>query len=92
MDNKSLLKQISNGKDSKTASSGFNLPGSDKVKQIFKKTSKKQLFDFSLFAVGIFLMYKFGKDAADSLENQVPTEKQMIEMMKQMQGPGAMPM
>ena len=36
-------------------------------------------------------MYRFGKSAADTIDNQMPTEKSMMDMMKQMQGPPGMP-
>ena len=36
-------------------------------------------------------MYKFGKGVAETIDNQMPTEKGMMDMMKSMQGgPGGM--
>ena len=38
------------------------------------------------------LIYKYGKGMAEAIDNQMPTEKSMMEMMKGMQGgPGGMP-
>ena len=45
--------------------------------------------DVAVFAVGIYLMYKFGQTVADSIDNQMPTEKSMMDMMKSMQPGGA---
>ena len=56
------------------------------MKSFFAKSSKKQALDMALFSVGIVVMYKFGKSVADSLDNQMPTEKSMMDMMKQMPG------
>ena len=36
-------------------------------------------------------MYKFGKSMAETIDNQMPTEKSMMEMMKGMQGGPGMP-
>lgn len=49
------------------------------------------MVDIVLFSAGIYLMYRFGKAMAETLDNQMPTEKNMMEMMKQMQGPPGMP-
>ena len=59
--------------------------------KIVKDTNKKQVFDGMLFAVGIYLMYQFGKSVAETIDNQMPTEKSMMDMMKSMQGPPGMP-
>ena len=40
------------------------------------------MVDLVLFSAGIYLMYKFGKTVAESLDNQMPTEKSMMDMMK----------
>ena len=61
------------------------------MKKSLGKTSPKQALDIVLFAAGIYVMYRFGKSVADTIDNQMPTEKSMMEMMKQMQGPGMMP-
>ena len=68
----------------------MTVPGLETVKKALKKTSPKQMFDVVLFTAGIYLMYKFGKGVADSLDNQMPTEKSMMEMMRGMPGPGGM--
>jgi hypothetical protein len=36
-------------------------------------------------------MYRFGRSAAETIDNQMPTEKNMMEMMRSMQGPGMGP-
>ena len=38
------------------------------------------------FSIGIYLMYKFGKEVAETIDNQMPTEKGMMDMMQSMQG------
>eukprot|EP00347_Sterkiella_histriomuscorum_P020060 403339252 len=92
MDNKQLLKQLSSGKAQPASSSRkLNLPGFDALKKQLGKASPKQVVDLVLFSAGIYLMYKFGKTVAESLDNQMPTEKSMMDMMKQMQGPPGMP-
>jgi len=90
--NKLLLKNLK-GKGGDKQKSSFNIPGLDSVKKSLGKTSPKQALDIFLFATGIYVMYRFGKSVADTIENQMPTEKSMMEMMKQMQtgGPGMMP-
>ena len=50
------------------------------------KKSRRQMLDFTIFATGVYLMYKFGKGMNESIENQMPTEKKMMEMMREMQG------
>jgi len=50
-----------------------------------QKTRRKQAFTALTFSVAVLLMWKFGKDISDSIENQMPTEKKMLEMMKEMQ-------
>ena len=49
------------------------------------------MVDIALFSAGIYVMYRFGKYAADTIDNQMPTEKGMMDMMKSMGGPGGAP-
>lgn len=83
-DNKQLLKSLSQSKGSekKQSSSPLTVPGLETVKKQFAKVSAKQAVDLILFSAGIYLMYKFGKSVADTIDNQMPTEKNMMEMMK----------
>ena len=53
--------------------------------KLLKNTKPKVVIDLVLFSAGILLMYKFGKMVAEELDNQMPSEKGMIEMMKTMQ-------
>lgn len=89
--NKQLLKQLTQGKGGDRKSSGLKIPGLEPLKKALGKTSGKQLVDVVLFSAGIYIMYKFGKSVADTIDNQMPTEKSMMEMMKSMQGGPGMP-
>ena len=89
-DNKQLLKSLSQGKQSSKGIS-VQVPGLDVIKKMLKKTSPKQVVDVVIFSAGIYLMYKFGKSVAETIDNQMPTEKGMMDMMKNMQGPGMPP-
>lgn len=90
-DKKQLLKSLSSANTS-SKKAAVTIPGAEAIKKLLKKTSAKQVVDVVLFASGIFLMYKFGKSAADTLDNQMPTEKSMLDMVKSMQGgPGMGP-
>ena len=82
-DKKQLLKSLSSAQPASKKSS-VTLPGAETLKKLMKKTSAKQIVDVVLFSTGIYLMYRFGKSAADSLENQMPTEKSMLDMVKGM--------
>ena len=93
MENKTLLKQLSQGKESSRPSKGYSIPGVDQLKKLVGKASTKQVVDLALFSAGIFLMYKFGKSVAETIDNQMPTEKSIMDMMKSnMGGPMPMPM
>lgn len=98
--NKQLLKSLSQGKGAQ-ANKGSALqqmmgalkavPGVEQLQKNLKNTKPKQVIDMTIFAIGIYLMYKFGKAVAESIENQMPSEKSMMDMMRQMQGPPGMP-
>ncbi len=89
--NSILLKQISKGKDQPSASYKLTIPGLESMKKLLGKTSKKNAIDLALFSAGIYVMYRFGKSVAESIDNQMPTEKSMMDMMKSMPGAGGMP-
>ena len=85
MQNKNILKELSSGKSGKTTGGrklAINIPGLDALKKSLAKTSTKQAVDIALFTVGIYIMYRFGKSVAQTLDNQMPTEKSMMDMMK----------
>ena len=67
------------------------IPGIEALRKQFKATKPKQLVDITIFALGIYIMYKFGKSLGETIDNQMPTEKSMMEMMRSMQGPPGMP-
>ena len=92
MENKALLQQLTQSKEA-SRSSKVAIPGMAQLKKALGKTSSKQVVDLALFSAGIYLMYKFGKSVAESIDNQMPSEKSMMEMMKGgMGGPMPMPM
>ncbi len=77
-----------------SAKNAITIPGIEAVRKVIKKTSTKQVVDLAIFSAGIFVMYRFGKGVAETIDNQMPTEKSMIDMMKGMGGmggPGAPP-
>lgn len=80
--NKQALKQLSFGKAAEKKSAGITIPGLESIKKSLGKTGPKQIIDLVLFSAGIYIMYKFGKSVADTIDNQMPTEKGMMEMMK----------
>ena len=89
-----ILKQLTQGKKSNKSSINLKLPALPEcVKQVFQNAKPKQYIDVVIFATGIALMLKFGKTIADTIDNQMPTEKSMMDMMKNMQagGPGMAP-
>ena len=81
------MKDLSNGKSPASTSWGakIKIPGSEQVSKLLKNTKPKVVVDLVLFSAGILLMYKFGKMVAEELDNQMPSEKSMMEMMKTMQ-------
>lgn len=62
----------------------FTIPGLETLKKSLNKASPKQIVDVVLFTAGIYLMYKFGKTVAEELDSKMPTEKSMMDMMKEM--------
>ena len=92
--NKQLLKSLSQGKGtsqdsalSKMMAKLKGLPAFASVQKTIKNTKPKQVVDITIFAAVIFLMFKFGKVVADQIDNQMPSEKSMMDMMRSMQGP-----
>ena len=89
MENASALKALSGkaapAKGSAVGSMMSNLkklPGVEPLAKAMKTTKPKQYVDICIFAVGIYLMYRFGKAVADQIDLQMPTEKSMMDMMK----------
>lgn len=97
-DNAKLLKALS-GKPSANKDSGVasmmaklkNVPGVNQITKSIQAAKPKQAFDLAIFTLGIYLMYRFGKAVAETIDNQMPTEKSMMDMMKGMQGAPGMP-
>ncbi len=90
-DNAKLLKSLS-GKGSANKGSAVDgmlsalkkVPGVSDISKSFKAAKPKQMVDLAIFTLGIYLMYRFGKAVAETIDNQMPTEKSMIDMMKSM--------
>ena len=89
--NTQFLQKLSGPQSQSTTQSWISVPNGESVKKLFKKTNKKQILDVLLFSAGIYAMYRWGKTVADSIDEQMPTEKSMMEMMKSMQGGPGMP-
>ena len=89
--NKQLLKSLTYGKGAAATKESALSKMRDTLRKNLKNVKPKQMVDMTIFAVGIFLMYKFGKAVAETIDNQMPTEKSMMDMMRQMQGPPGMP-
>ena len=98
MDNTKTLKAIS-GKGTAAKGSAAsnwlaklkNIPGAEALRRGIKATKPKQVVDITIFAVGIYLMYKFGQTVAQTIDSQMPSEDNMKDMLRQMQGsPGMM--
>ena len=82
--NKQLLKSLTQAGN---ASSGFSKPNAiSKLREAMLKQMKtvksKQVVDVTFFAIGILVMYKFGKLLAETIDNQMPSEKSMMDMMR----------
>ena len=89
MENAKTLKAISGkGAPAKGSACGNmmaqlkKVPGVDQIQKSLKGTKPKQYVDLAIFTLGIYLMYRFGKAFAEKIEDQLPTEKSMMEMMK----------
>ena len=99
-DNNQLLRILSKGvpletnqatkaiEPQKKSTSSYVIPGAAFVKIFFSK-NKKFVFDVAIFSAGIFVMYKYGKLGAEYIDTKIPSEKQMMDMMQNMQ-PGMM--
>jgi len=48
----------------------------------------KQVVDVSLFVGGIYFMCHYGKETADKFESVWPSEKNVMDLMKQMNEEG----
>ena len=54
------------------------------VKDTVGNVSKKQWLDIGLFVGGIYCMYKFGGVVSEQIDNFMPNEEQMQQMMQEM--------
>ncbi len=43
------------------------------------------MMNIGFFFGAMIIMWKYGKTMSDSVENQIPTEKKMMELMREMQ-------
>jgi hypothetical protein len=76
MDNAKTLKAIS-GKAAPAKGSAAaqwiaklkNIPGAEALRKGIKATKPKQVIDITIFAVGIYLMYKFGQTVAKTIDD-----------------------
>lgn len=72
MDNTKTLKAISAAKGTGAKASAVstwlaklkNVPGAEALRKGIKATKPKQVIDITIFAVGIYVMYKFGQSVA----------------------------
>ncbi len=98
-DNAKLLKSLSGKTSANKGGSAVDgmlaqlkkVPGVNAIGKSIKAAKPKQMVDIAIFTLGIYLMYRFGKAVAETIDNQMPTEKSMMDMMKSMQGPPGMP-
>jgi hypothetical protein len=44
------------------------------------------MVDVALFSASIYLILKFGKKVGETIENELPTEQKMLEMIQQQSG------
>ena len=72
MDQSHLLKQLTNGKQPKKA---ISIPGLAYIQSALKKVKSRQVFDAALFGLSVFVIYSFGKNASNMLEDQIPSEQ-----------------
>ena len=89
--NKQYLKSLSMG-----GSAPQKQPNAlSKIRQATMKHLKtvkaKQVADVTLFAAAIFIMYQFGRVIGNAIDNQMPSEKSMMDMMRQYGGAPGMP-
>ena len=88
MDNSKTLKAISGkGAAKGSAASAWlaklkNVPGAEALRKGIKATKPKQVVDITIFALGIYLMYKFGRSVAQTIDNQMPTEDNMKDVLR----------
>ena len=76
MDNTKTLKAIS-GKTAPAKGSAAanwlaklkNIPGAETFRKGIKATKPKQVVDITIFALGIYLMYKFGQTVAKTIDS-----------------------
>ena len=76
MENAKTLKAISGkGAPAKGSATGNmmaqlkKVPGVEKLQNTLKGTKPKQYVDIAIFTLGIYLMYRFGKAFAETIDN-----------------------
>ena len=59
------------------------------VNFVKNRRRQRQMIDIAAFTLGAFLIYRFGKTLGDAIDNELPTEKKMLELINQQSmGPG----
>ena len=81
---KTILKQLSLGEENKPEEKPQLNKAIENVKKTFSGVGAKQVIDVALFSIGIYVMYKFGQNFAEKIDNQMPTEKGVMDMMRSM--------
>jgi hypothetical protein len=83
MEKKHLLKQLGkpSGPGANKSKILSSLPGMETLQKTFKKTTKKQYLDVALFSVALIVMYHFGKEISSRIDEWVPSEQQIMDMM-----------
>ncbi len=91
--NKQLLQSLTKGSSSGPHKANALSKFRENMLKQLKTVQAKQVADITVFAVGIFIMYKFGRTIAEAIDNQMPSEKSMMDMMRQYGGgaPGMPP-
>ena len=89
--NKQLLKSLAQGSTSGASKPNALTKMRDQMMKQLKAVKGKQVADIAMFTVGIVVMYKFGRALAEVIDNQMPSEKSMMEMMRSYGGAPGMP-
>ena len=89
--NQSVLKSLKqkqqslNSKSTRAGGSVFTkIPGYKLFQSTFGQISAKQYLDISLFCGGMWVMYKYGNTISKSIDEIMPNEQKMNEMIKEM--------
>lgn len=76
---KDALKDAAKGEDSKEKAPSRSLPGATYLKKLTSSTA----INVMAFGVACFAIYKYGDKMAEYIEAQVPSEKGILEAIKQ---------